>query len=254
MSYTKVFSSIITSTIWSEDDQTRIIWITMLAIADRHGDVAGSVPGLARIASVPIEACRRALEKFMGPDPDSRTTDDEGRRIEKIEGGWHLLNYEKYREMATDEDRKLKAALRQQRARDRKKRNAGVTPPSHQIPQAEAEAEADKKRPPPREAPPSVSDKPPTVDDVLAYAKNNAAQILRTDVCMAWMDDRAATDWKLKGQGGNLYEFTDWRADLRKYHRIFLEHEADKRSRGTGGKPRIGERPPPTDPKPPGKW
>lgn len=141
MAYTKLFSSIITSTIWSEDDRTRIVWITMLALADRNGEVQGSIPGLARLAGVPVEACRKAVDTFLSPDPDSRTKDDEGRRIEAIEGGWSLLNHAKYRDMATDEDRRRKAAIRQQRARDKKSRNrhASVTLESHQIPHTDTD-------------------------------------------------------------------------------------------------------------------
>lgn len=123
MSYTKLFSNIITSTIWNEDDQTRIVWITMLALADKNGEVQGTVPGLARIAGVPTEACRNAIAKFLAPDPDSRSKDDEGRRIEPIDGGWFLINYAKYREMASDSDRKEKAAARQRRAYARKTMN-----------------------------------------------------------------------------------------------------------------------------------
>jgi hypothetical protein len=153
MAYTKLFNSIITSTIWSEDDQTRIVWITMLAIADKNGEVQGSIPGLARIAGVPVEACRSAITKFLSPDVDSRTKDDEGRRIELIDGGWHLLNHSKYRDMASDADRAEKSAIRQARHREKMKRNAStcpqivthsntsVTPESHQIPQADTDTD-----------------------------------------------------------------------------------------------------------------
>ncbi len=122
-SYTKLFNSIVTSTIWSEDDRTRIVWITMLAIADKNGEVQASVPGLARVAGVPTEACRIALEKFLSPDPDSRTSDDEGRRIEVIPGGWSLLNHAKYRRMASMDEQREKTAERQRRFRDRQNRN-----------------------------------------------------------------------------------------------------------------------------------
>lgn len=157
MAYTKLFNSIITSTIWSEDDQTRIVWITMLAIADKNGEVQGSIPGLARIAGVPVEACRAAITKFLSPDVDSRTKDDEGRRIETIEGGWLLLNHSKYRDMASDADRAEKSAIRQARHRQKVKRNAStcpqivthsnalVTPESRQIPQADTNTDTNTK-------------------------------------------------------------------------------------------------------------
>jgi len=148
MAYTKLAHSILTSTVWQADDQTRIVWMTLLAMADQNGEVQASIPGLAHIARVPVDRCRDAIATFLSPDPDSRTKDDEGRRIEEIRGGWSLINHNHYRDLASDEDRKRKAAERQQRWRDKMKRNAPrnapVTPSntkSRQIPQAEAEAD-----------------------------------------------------------------------------------------------------------------
>ena len=122
--YTKLFNSIVTSSIWAEDDKTRIVWVTILALADQHGEVHAAVPGLARIASVPLEDCQRAIEKLLAPDPYSRTPDCDGRRIEKIDGGWAVINYAKYRRMASDIDRREKATERKRRQRDR---HTGVT-------------------------------------------------------------------------------------------------------------------------------
>lgn len=75
----------------------------MLAMADRHGRVWASIPGLANRARVPVEDCRTALDSFLGPDRDSRTKTNEGRRIEAIDGGWRLLNHEKYRAIRDEE-------------------------------------------------------------------------------------------------------------------------------------------------------
>jgi hypothetical protein len=125
--YTKLFASIVTSTIWMEDDQTRIVWITMLAIADKNGEIHASIPGLARVAAVPVEAVTRAIEKFLGPDQHSRTKDDDGRRICEIDGGWILLNHAKYRRMASKDEQAEANAIRQRRFRNRSKSNASVT-------------------------------------------------------------------------------------------------------------------------------
>lgn len=122
--YTKLANSILTSTIWMESDQTRIVWLTLLAMADKNGEVQASIPGLANVARVPVDACRKAIEIFQQPDPDSRTKVDDGRRIEEIRGGWHILNHSYYRDLGSDEDRKKKAAERQRRYRERHKRNA----------------------------------------------------------------------------------------------------------------------------------
>jgi hypothetical protein len=154
MSYTKLFNSIVTSTLWMEDDRTRIVWITMLAIADKNGEIQASVPGLARLAAVPLDDCRAAITKFLSPDLDSRTKDDQGRRIEEIDGGWALLNFRKYREMASKEESQASEASRKARYRAKMARNVPkcpadvprVPPVSTVNPHiAEAEAEADNK-------------------------------------------------------------------------------------------------------------
>lgn len=78
----------------------------MLAMADRMGRVFASVPGLANRARVPVEDCQIALDTFLAPDRYSRTETNEGRRIEKIDGGWRLINHEKYRDMRDEESAK----------------------------------------------------------------------------------------------------------------------------------------------------
>jgi hypothetical protein len=60
-----------------------------------------------------------ALQKFLGPDPYSRTSEHEGRRIEKVEGGSGLLNAEKYRDRLSPEDIKERNRIRQARWRER---------------------------------------------------------------------------------------------------------------------------------------
>jgi len=105
-SFTKLFSSITASTVWCEDPETKVVWITLLAMTDAKGRIWASVPGLAAIARVSLEATERALEKFRQPDKYSRTKDNEGRRIEDTEGGWRILNYDKYRTLRDEEERR----------------------------------------------------------------------------------------------------------------------------------------------------
>jgi len=98
--YTPLFSSIVMSSIWDEDNETRIVWITLLAMAGADGVVEGSITGLAHSARVPISVCQKAIKKLTSPDQYSQTKEDEGRRIKEIEGGWMILNHKKYREKA----------------------------------------------------------------------------------------------------------------------------------------------------------
>lgn len=147
--YTKLHSSIVHSTVWREPNHVRIVWITILALADRDGRVEASIPGLADAARVTIQQCEEALQTLMAPDPYSRTPDHEGRRIEPVDGGWALLNYETYRQKMSAEDRREKARIRQQkkRAKDRSQVSRPVTPcsRSNDIAEAEAEAEAEQE-------------------------------------------------------------------------------------------------------------
>jgi hypothetical protein len=119
MSFVKLHSSLLNSTIWRENNETRILWITMLAMADQYGLVEASVPGLADRARLTIEATREALATLMGPDPDSRTKDDDGRRIAVIDGGWRLTNYDKHRERRSPEERREQNRLAKEAQRRR---------------------------------------------------------------------------------------------------------------------------------------
>lgn len=138
--YTKLFSSILASTIWREQNHVRLVWITMLAMADKDGVCEASVPGLADLARVPITDCEDALRVLAAPDPYSRTSEHEGRRIEPIDGGWLLLNHAKYREKMNLEDRREYLRQKQAESRARKKGVNTCQPASTESTQAEAEA------------------------------------------------------------------------------------------------------------------
>jgi len=137
--YTKLFGSIVLSTIWREPNHIRIVWITMLALADKRGIVEGSVPGLADLCRVSVGECREALEKLMAPDPDSRTKAEGGRRILEVEGGWQLVNHAKYRAKLNQDERKEYLRIKKQESRVNKRRE--LSTPSTQ-PEAAPEAEA----------------------------------------------------------------------------------------------------------------
>jgi hypothetical protein len=155
MTFTKLFSSITASTIWAARDQTRILWITMLAMADQHGRVWASIPGLANIARISLEDCEKALEELQAPDKYSRTKDHDGRRIEPIDGGWRLLNHAKYRAIRDEESIK-ESKRRYINARREKERSTveGVeqcrTTVDRSRANTEAEAEAEITPPNPR--------------------------------------------------------------------------------------------------------
>ena len=123
--YTKLFESLLTSSIWELEDKTRLVWITMLALKNSHHMVEASVPGLARMARVDRESVEAALKKFLEPDPDSRSREFDGRRIEEVPGGWLILNGEKYRRLMAEDERRVKNRIYKRDERERKKGGLG---------------------------------------------------------------------------------------------------------------------------------
>jgi len=102
--YSKLFSGIVTSSIWCEDDKTFRVWIAMLALSDAAGHVDGSIPGFARLTGATIPEMEHAIERLTSPDPYSRTPDNDGRRLAAEPGGWRILNYAAYREKGQAKD------------------------------------------------------------------------------------------------------------------------------------------------------
>jgi len=120
--FAKVYASILDSSVWSEAPAVRLVWLTLLLMCDSEGFVEASATGIIRRANVPMIEGREALKTLEAPDLESKSQEWGGRRIEKVERGWKILNYEKYRNAQTA---KQKAAAERQ-ARFREKRAAEV--------------------------------------------------------------------------------------------------------------------------------
>ena len=118
-SFTKLVPEIIESSIWNEPAEIRVVWITMLAKKDQNHYVRGDARTISRLSNVSFEAAQKALEIFQQPDPTSHTPNNEGRRIKPADGGWIILNGEKYCEYGMREDKKhqWREQKRQQRAK-----------------------------------------------------------------------------------------------------------------------------------------
>lgn len=100
--YNKLFTKILDSSIWLETNPTRIVWITMIAAMDEQGFVSmASIHNLARRANVSLAEAEDAIRVLESPDTIQPNQEHEGRRLERVEGGWMVLNSEKYRSMVT---------------------------------------------------------------------------------------------------------------------------------------------------------
>lgn len=117
--YVKVFSDLLGSSLWAMDAETCKVWITMLMMAEWDGLVRATAPGISHEARIPIEKTREAIAVFEAPDPDSRTPDNDGRRIQRVDGGYQIVNYIKYRETRDADTRRQQQAEASQRYRER---------------------------------------------------------------------------------------------------------------------------------------
>lgn len=123
--FTLLWSKILDSSIWMESKETRIVWITMLAMKDKDGRVKAAKAALAHRARVTIQECEQALAILMAPDPQSMTPDHDGRRIQEESGGWLILNHDLYR-FSTEAKREF---WRDQKAKQREKKKQRREPP-----------------------------------------------------------------------------------------------------------------------------
>ena len=145
--WTPLWSTIIDSSVWGESKDVKILWITMLAKKDKNGYVEAPVAGLSRAAVLIIAETEAALAVLEAPDQYSRTPDNEGRRIRKVDSGWCILNHRMYRdEIAKVRQREQQRAW-QQDYRDRLKaeKNGGPDaggPPPGVPPETDEEREA----------------------------------------------------------------------------------------------------------------
>lgn len=118
----------------------------MLAKCDSYGLVRASVPAMAHLCMVPIERLEQILAILTSPDPYSRSADDDGRRLNPIDGGWLIVNYVKYRDLLQTKPQSHAERQRKYRERltERDKRVTGDGTTSRDVTRdAEAEAEAE---------------------------------------------------------------------------------------------------------------
>lgn len=100
--YAPLWNTILTSSLWSEDKEPRLLFISMLAAKDENGIVWATVPGLSRLANLTLEETTKAIAVLEAPDPNSSSPEFEGRRVAKVDGGWQVLNHHKYRDKISE--------------------------------------------------------------------------------------------------------------------------------------------------------
>lgn len=111
-----LWGKILRSSLWiNESKETRLLWVTLLALRDVNGEVQASVVGLADAAKLTPQECRTSLKRLLAPDPEDSSGVAQGRRLLEIKGGWQIVNHDLYR-FSTEAKREL---WRQAKAKQR---------------------------------------------------------------------------------------------------------------------------------------
>lgn len=128
--FAKVFEQIFDSSI-AEDYHVRLVFEDLLTLADIDGVVDKTPEALARRTNVPLDIIKKAITVLESPDPRSRRKENEGRRIIRLDDhrdwGWLIVNYDYYRNLASEEQRRAKTRERVNKYREKTRCNAGVT-------------------------------------------------------------------------------------------------------------------------------
>ena len=121
MGFTKLDEGILQSSIMAEAPATFKVWIAILASCNYDGVARVSSVFLSSACHLSLAITDRAIEALSNPDPRSRSLIDDGRRIRRVDGGYFVINYEKYRAFTpNDGDPNSPGALRTRRWRERK--------------------------------------------------------------------------------------------------------------------------------------
>lgn len=145
--YAKVFRSLWDGTmgpnwyVWST-------WVFILAHANRDGHVEMTQEAISARSGIPLDHVRRAILTLEAPDPRSRNPASEGRRLERLgerDWGWQIVNYELYRGMRDDEERRRQNREAQKRHKEKYSKPQSATLSQDKPRSAQAEAEAEGK-------------------------------------------------------------------------------------------------------------
>lgn len=210
--YNKLFAKIVTSSIWLEPTPTRIVWLMFIAMMNEDGFVQfASVANVAHTARITEPEAEEAIKILESPDPNSADEEHEGRRIERVPGGWLILNAIKYRDLVTRE--MVKAQTRERVARFRAKLknvticNADVTQRNDKVTQSDTDTEVQSKSK--RRRTPIV----PLKGDVLDFFKELGSET--EDNANDFYDHFASNGWRVGGRA----PMVDWKAAARKWYR-----------------------------------
>lgn len=90
--------------------QALVTFQQLIILADREGIVDMTGEAISRRTTIPLDIIQTGIQALEQPDPHSRTPDEEGRRIIRLnddrDWGWRIVNYVHYRNIRSQEERR----------------------------------------------------------------------------------------------------------------------------------------------------
>lgn len=129
MRYAPLYSEIADSSLWDEPYHVRILFVTMMAKKQADQIVYGDEYRLKKWANLnSMEEVNDALRVLESPDKLRPGQRFQGRRIERVDGGWLILNGEKYEELMQKINERARKAQWARENRKKAKQNRGGGP------------------------------------------------------------------------------------------------------------------------------
>ena len=98
--WTPLMDSIVDSSLWTEPYFVRVLFVTMMALKDKDFIVRRSAFAIAQRAHMTEAEVLKGLKILSSPDKRRLEPQAwDGRRLQKVEEGWLILNGRKYREI-----------------------------------------------------------------------------------------------------------------------------------------------------------
>jgi hypothetical protein len=151
--YTPVFDTVYDGTLCGKWP-TLPVWLSILPMADKNGLIEMTYQAISARTGWPLELLKQGIAELMAPDPESRTAECEGRRLELIDEhrnwGWRVINHGQYRNKARkaafDADRTASGAdaARKRASRDASRHVPTSPDTSRRGPPSDADTNTDK--------------------------------------------------------------------------------------------------------------
>ena len=120
--FAKVFASLWQGSMVGKADM-QLVFIYMLANCTASGEFNQTPEVMAALTGLPVERVEEAIAALEAPDPRSRNSSQDGRRIVRLDDhrdwGWQIVNYSQYRENRDGEKRRVQTREATKRWREK---------------------------------------------------------------------------------------------------------------------------------------